>query len=95
MDEIHVIFRCSAYEALRQAMHARFNLFACVGGMHRAHRAGDEGISKLMNQTPRHVAWFVSECTSWRETMPDLPRHFEGYHVDMFPLMVMLEFTAQ
>jgi hypothetical protein len=41
-DEHHVIFRCSAYEALRQAMHARFNFFACVGGMHRAHRA-DEG----------------------------------------------------
>jgi hypothetical protein len=80
----HVIFRGSAFEALRQAMHARFNLFACVGGMHRAHRAGNEGISKFMNQTLRHVACFVSECMKLHEIMPDLPRHFEGYHVDMF-----------
>jgi hypothetical protein len=62
---------------------SRFNLFACVGGMRRAHRAGDVGMSKFMNQTPRHVAWFVSECTKLRETMPDLARHLEGYHVDM------------
>jgi hypothetical protein len=65
-------------------MHARFKLFACVGGMHRAHRAGDVGMSKFMNQTPRHVAWFVSECMKLRETMPDLARHVEEYHVDMF-----------
>jgi hypothetical protein len=65
-------------------MHARLNLFACVGGMHRAHRAGDVDMSKFMNQTPRHVAWFVSECMKLRETMPDLARHIEGYHVDMF-----------
>jgi hypothetical protein len=71
-------------------MHARFNLFACVGGVHRVHgRAGDVGMSKFMNQTPRHVAWFVSECMKLRdalyhETMPDLARHFEGYHIDMF-----------
>jgi hypothetical protein len=65
-------------------MHARFSLFACVGGMHKARRAGDEGMSRFMNQTPRHVAWFVSECMKLRETMPDLSRHFGGYPVDMF-----------
>jgi hypothetical protein len=43
-----VIFRCSAYEALRQAMHARLNFFACVGGMHRALRAGDEDMSESL-----------------------------------------------
>jgi hypothetical protein len=52
--------------------------------MQRAHRAGDVDMSKCMNQTPRHVAWFVSECMKLRETMPDLARHLEGYHVDMF-----------
>ena len=83
-DEYHVIFRCSAYEALRQSMHARYNLFACVGGIHRARRAGDEGMSKFMNQTPRHVARFVSECMQLRETKPDLSRHFEGFPVDLF-----------
>jgi hypothetical protein len=52
--------------------------------MHRAHRAKDVDMSKFMNQTPRHVAWFVSECMKLRETMPGLARHLEGYHVDMF-----------
>jgi hypothetical protein len=51
-------------------------LVASVGGMHKAHRAGDEDKSKLTNQTLRHVAWFVSECIKVRETMPDLSRHF-------------------
>jgi hypothetical protein len=41
-------------------------------------------MSKFMNQTPRHVACVVSECMKLRETMPDLARHLEGYHVDMF-----------
>jgi hypothetical protein len=55
-----------------------------VGG--RRWEAGDVDMSKFMNQTPRHVAWFVSECiVKLRETMPDLARHLEGYHVDMFP----------
>jgi hypothetical protein len=63
------------------------NLFACMGGMHRAHRAGDVGMSKFMNeskQTPHYVAWFVSECMKLRETMSDLARYLEGYHVDIF-----------
>jgi len=42
-------------------------------------------MSKFMNQSPRHVARFVSECMQLRETKPDLSRHFEDYcHVDMF-----------
>jgi hypothetical protein len=41
--------------------------------------------SLCINQTPRHVPWFVSECMKLRETMPDLARHFEGYHKDMSP----------
>jgi hypothetical protein len=40
-------------------MHARYSLFACVGGMHKAHMAGDEGMSKFMDQTPRHVCGTV------------------------------------
>jgi hypothetical protein len=69
----------AAYEALRrQAMHARFNLFASAGSMHRAHRAGDEGMSKFMNQTPRHLAWFVSECMKLHEAMPDLSGRAAG-----------------
>jgi hypothetical protein len=47
-DEYHVIFRCSACEPLRAFMHARYNLFECVGGIHRARRAGDEGMSKFI-----------------------------------------------
>ena len=43
------------------------------------------GMSKFMNQSPRHVARFVSECMPLRETKPDLSRHFEDYcHFDMF-----------
>ena len=41
-------------------------------------------MSKFMNQSPRQVARFVSECMQLRETQPDLSRHFEEYHVDMF-----------
>jgi hypothetical protein len=41
-------------------------------------------MSKFMNQTPRHVAMFVSECMQLRETQPDLKRHFQGYRVDLF-----------
>jgi len=83
-DEYHVIFRCSAYESLRVSMHAHYNLFACVGGIHKAKRAGDTGMSQFMNQSPRHVAKFVSECMQLRETKPDLSRHFEENHVDLF-----------
>lgn len=83
-DEYHVIFRCSAYESLRVSMHAHYNLFACVGGIHRAKRAGDTGMSKFMNQSPRHVARFVSECMQLREEKPDLSRHFEENYVDLF-----------
>jgi hypothetical protein len=72
-DEFHVIPRCSGYEGLRQSMHARYNVLACVGGIHRAHMAGDEGMSECLNQTPRHVARFVSECMHVRETKPDPP----------------------
>jgi len=64
---------------------AQYKLFDGVGGIHRAKRAGDAGMSKFMNQSPRHVARFVSECMQLRETKPDLSRHFEDYcHVDMF-----------
>ena len=83
-DEYHVMFRCSAYEYLRVAMHTQCKLFDCVGGIHRAKRAGDAGMSKFMNQSPRHVARYVSECMQLRETNPDLRRHFEDYHVDLF-----------
>jgi hypothetical protein len=37
-----------------------------------------------MSKVCVNVAWFVSECMKLRETMPDLARHFEGYHVDTF-----------
>jgi hypothetical protein len=57
--EHHAIFRCSAYEAPQQSMHAWYNLFACVGGIHKAHMAGDEGMSKFMDQIPRHVCGMI------------------------------------
>ena len=41
-------------------MHAQYELFDCIGGIHRAKRAGDAGMFKFMNQSPRHVARFVS-----------------------------------
>jgi len=65
-------------------MHAQYKLFDCVGGIHRAKQAGDSGMSKFMNQSPRHVARFVSECMQLRESKPDLNRHFEDCHVDLF-----------
>ena len=55
-----------------------------MGGIHKAKRAGDTGMSQFMNQSPRHVAKFVSECMQLRETKPDLSRHFEENHVDLF-----------
>lgn len=39
----------------------------------------DCGSEQFMNQSPRHVARFVSECMQLRETKPDLSRHFEDY----------------
>ena len=75
------MFRCSAYKSLRVAsMHTQDALVAYIG----AKRAGDAGMSKFMNQSPLHVARFVSECMQLRETKPDLRRHFEDYHVDLF-----------
>jgi hypothetical protein len=38
-------------------MHARYNLFACVGGMHKAHMAGDEGMSKFMGLNSPPCMW--------------------------------------
>jgi hypothetical protein len=40
----------------------RYNLFACVRGIHRARMAGEEGTSSFMSQSLRHVARFVSDC---------------------------------
>ena len=34
--------------------------------------------------TASNVARYVSECMQLRETKPDLRRHFEDYHVDLF-----------
>ena len=35
-----------------------------------------------MNQTPRHVARFVSECMQLREEKSNLSKHFDEHHVD-------------
>ena len=44
-DEYHLILRCSPFEALRVFMHGQYNLFAWVAGIHRARKAGDEGMN--------------------------------------------------
>ena len=51
-------------------MHAQYKLFDCVGGRihHRAKRAGDSEMSKFMNESPRHVARFVSQCMQLQES---------------------------
>ena len=46
---------------VRMSMHAQYKLFACVGGIHRAQRAGNAGMSKFMNRSPRHVGDVLHE----------------------------------
>ena len=82
-DERHFLLRCPAYEQLRQEAQARCGLFECVGGVARARRAGDAGMRLFMNQPPRLVARFVSECMQRRELLPDLLRYSEEF-VDLF-----------
>ena len=53
--------------------------FECVGWVARARRAVDAGMRLFMNQPPRLVARFVSECMQFRELL----RCFEGA-VDLF-----------
>jgi hypothetical protein len=49
----------------------------CVGGMHRARRAGNEGMSKLILQITCNVArvCVCMHASAWDK--PDLLRHFQ------------------
>jgi hypothetical protein len=81
-DELHFLLRCPAYDPLRREAQGRCGLFDCCGGLSGARRAGDAGMRMFMNQAPRHVARFVSECMQLREVLPDLLRYSE--FVDLF-----------
>lgn len=75
-DEMHLAFQCNAYHAVRLKTQEQCGLFNCVGGLESAQRAGDMGMKLFMNQAPRQVAKFISECMQLRETLPDLRRQF-------------------
>ena len=83
-DEMHLVFHCNAYHAIRLQAQERCGLFNCVGGVEKAKRAGDMGLKLFMNQTPRQVARLISECMQHRECAPDLVRHFDGPQIDLF-----------
>jgi len=57
-DELHILFECSAYSAIR----TRFSeLFASLGGVEHAARSAKASgqFSAFMDQTPQQVAAFV------------------------------------
>lgn len=64
-------------------MHDRYSLFACVDGLHRARKAGDERMIKCMNQSPRRVARLVSGCMHVKGRKAELNRNLM-YPVDLF-----------
>jgi len=52
---------------LRVSVHAKHSLFARVGGVLSARKAGDEGMDKFIYRTPCHVARYGSDCMQLRK----------------------------
>ena len=69
-DEYHVLFECPTYHHIR--LKHEEALFSNFGGVSRAARSMRPSgkVSAFMNQNPRKVAAFVSECLDYR--------HFEA-----------------
>ena len=61
-DEYHVLFECPTYHHIRLKYEEA--LFTNFGGVSRAARSMRPSgkVSAFMNQNPRKVAAFVSEC---------------------------------
>ena len=61
-DEYHVLFECPTYHHIRLKYEEA--LFSNFGGVSRAARSMRPSgqVSAFMNQNPRKVAAFVSEC---------------------------------
>ena len=65
-DEYHVLFECPTYHHIRLKYEEA--LFSNFGGVSRAARSMRPSgkVSAFMNQNPRKVAAFVSECLDYR-----------------------------
>ena len=94
-DEYHVLFECPTYHHIRLKYEEA--LFSNFGGVSRAARSMRPSgkVSAFMNQNPRKVAAFVSECLDYRrfeasdllpyatrETLEELG--LVGYQIDTF-----------
>ena len=94
-DEYHVLFECPTYHQIRLKYEEA--LFSNFGGVSRAARSMRPSgkVSAFMNQNPRKVAAFVSECLDYRrfeasdllpyatrETLEELG--LVGYQIDTF-----------
>ena len=94
-DEYHVLFECPTYHHIRLKYEEA--LFSNLGGVSRAARSmrPSRKVSAFMNQNPRRVAAFVSECLDYvrfagsdllfyatRETPEELG--LVGCQIDMF-----------
>jgi hypothetical protein len=94
-DEYHVLFECPKYHHIREKYaEALFSSFGGLSQVARSMRAPGK-VSAFMNQNPRKIAAFVSECLDFRryqapdllpyvtrETLEDLG--LVGYKVDTF-----------
>jgi hypothetical protein len=94
-DEYHVLFECPTYHHIRKKYEDA--LFLNFGGVSRSARSmrPPGKVSAFMNQNPRKVAAFVSECLDYRRfEAPDLLPYatretleelgLVGYQVDTF-----------
>ena len=94
-DEYHVLFECPTYHHIRLKYEEA--LFSNFGGVSRAAQSMRPSgkVSAFMNQNPRKVAAFVSECLDYRrfeasdllpyatrETLEELG--LVGYQIDTF-----------
>jgi hypothetical protein len=91
-DELHLLFECPAYHSIRVQYAAA--LFGGLGGVSRcaSEGAGNPGLlCQFMQQDPRLVAAFVSECmTCQRYFAPDVDLWTEDVSVDSQVLWLSL-----
>jgi hypothetical protein len=94
-DELHVLFECPTYHHIR--LKYEHTLFAAFGGVSRVAKSVrlPGKMSAFLNQDPRQVAAFVSECLDYRRfEAPDLDPYvtretlqemgLDDYRVDTF-----------